>query len=166
MTSINTTKVCWITWKDSEIILRIGIIWTYVNIKKNWDHYRSYPSVVTQSRLQVIMWCHIVKSPILSFFDLCKLVKAWWGERSYVSENSCLLEFSTFCRKIEVKLKNSAEDPYQLFRRFYPEIDDKRIMQFYGVSGMAMTKELWNKLVISKLVSKIGQPWKAGLPKF
>ena len=52
------------------------------------------------------------------------------------------------------------------FRRFYPEIDDKRIMQFYGVSGMAMTKELWNKLVISKLVSKIGQPWKAGLPIF
>ena len=33
-------------------------------------------------------------------------------------------------------------------------------MKFYGVSGMSMTKELWNKLVISKLVSKIGQSWK------
>ena len=25
---------------------------------------------------------------------------------------------------------------------------------------MAMTKELWNKLVISKIVSKVGQAWK------
>ena len=33
-------------------------------------------------------------------------------------------------------------------------------MKFYGVSGMSMTKELWNKLVISKLASKIGRSWK------
>ena len=37
--------------KGTEILFSIGIIWTYVNIKKNWDHYRSYPSVVTQSSL-------------------------------------------------------------------------------------------------------------------
>ena len=47
-----------------------------------------------------------------------------------------------------------------IIRRFYPDINEKLLMKFYGVSGMSMTKELWNKLVISKLASKIGQSWK------
>ena len=42
----------------------------------------------------------------------------------------------------------------------YPEIDENLLKKFYGVSGMSMTKELWNKLVISKIVSKVGQNWK------
>ena len=32
--------------------LRIGIIWTYLNIKENWEVYRSYPSFVAQLRLK------------------------------------------------------------------------------------------------------------------
>ena len=51
------------------------------------------------------------------------------------------------------------ENLFYAFRRFYPEIDENLLMKFYGVSGMSMTKELWNKLVISKLASKIGQAW-------
>ena len=46
-----------------------------------------------------------------------------------------------------------------MLRRLYPEIDEKLLQKFYGVSDMTMTKELWNKLVISKLVSKMGQTW-------
>ena len=46
------------------------------------------------------------------------------------------------------------------FSRLYPDIDENLLKKFYGVSGMSMTKELWNKLVISKIVSKVGQSWK------
>ena len=53
----------------------------------------------------------------------------------------------------------TSKKSFYRFRRFYPEIDDKLLMKFYGVSGMTMTKELWNKLVISKLASKIGRSW-------
>ena len=60
--------------------------------------------------------------------------------------------------KIHICL-NSAHSAAKL-RRFYPEIDETLIKKFYGVSGMTMTKELWNKLVISKLASKMGQAWK------
>ena len=60
--------------------------------------------------------------------------------------------------KIHICL-NSAHSAAKL-RRFYPEIDETLIKKFYGVSGITMTKELWNKLVISKLASKRGQAWK------
>ena len=60
--------------------------------------------------------------------------------------------------KIHICL-NSAHSASKL-RSFYPEIDETLLKKFYGVSGMAMTKELWNKLVISKLASKMGQAWK------
>ena len=41
------------TWTPNKKF-RIGIIWTYLNIKKNWDVYREYPSVVTQLSLNRI----------------------------------------------------------------------------------------------------------------
>ena len=44
--------------------------------------------------------------------------------------------------------------------RLYPEINENLLKKFYGVSSMSITKELWNKLVISKIVSKVGQNWK------
>ena len=38
----------------------------------------------------------------------------------------------------------------------YLQIDEELLQKLYGVSNSRKTKEFWNKLVISKLVSKLG----------
>ena len=41
-------------------------------------------------------------------------------------------------------------------KEYYPGIDEALLQKLYGVAQKRETKEFWNKLVISKLVSKLG----------
>ena len=41
-------------WILGSLLFRLGLVWTFFNIKDNWEVYRTYPSVVTQVGLKTV----------------------------------------------------------------------------------------------------------------